>query len=195
MYKVFIVIIYTLIAFEVCGQGHLVRGNIKDDSNSTVPGATVVEIDANNRVVIGTRTDINGNYVLMVSSVKSRIQFSFMGYKTVVEDVNGRSKIDIKFASENRILNEFVVTAVGKSTSVSGISDKFRVGSVGELKMSSLEGVVVNDVGDALQGQIAGLDIVSNSSPGKSANIVIRGLSTIGKATPLIVIDGIAQQS
>ena len=195
MYKVYIIIIYTLIAFEVCGQGHLVRGNIKDDSNSTVPGATVVEIDANNRVVIGTLTDMNGNYVLMVSSENSRIQYSFIGYKTVVENVNGRSTIDMKFASGTELLQDVVITAVGKSTSVSGISDKFRAGSVGELKMSSLEGVVVNDVGDALQGQIAGLDIVSNSSPGKSANIVIRGLSTIGNATPLIVIDGIAQQS
>lgn len=192
-YTVLLIIVGFL---DVAAQDFVVRGNIKDESDLALIGATVVEINDDDRFINGTISDFNGNYVLQVGSGSSRIQVSFIGYKTIVIDINNRSTIDVKLQTDATNLAAIDVVAERiTNNSLGGISDKNRVGAVAVVDMSSMEGVAMNDVSDAMQGQVAGLDIISSGTPGESANIVIRGLSTIGDATPLIVVDGIAQDT
>jgi TonB-linked SusC/RagA family outer membrane protein len=194
-YYIFFTILL-ITTLRTSAQDHVVRGSVKDDTGEPLVGATIAELDPNDRIINGTIADFNGNYVLSMSDPNSRIQFSFIGFKTITQEVNGRSTINVKLEADENILTD--VTVVGEQTrpsTITGLPESSRVGSVGKLDMSSLEGEALNDASDALQGQIAGLDIVSSGSPGGSANIVIRGLATIGDATPLIVLDGIPQPS
>jgi len=188
----FIILLSTV---DVFSQQLVVRGNVKDELSQSLYGATVAEIDENNRIVAGSITDINGNYVLPISSSTSKIQFSFIGYKTITESINGRKTIDVQILPDAAILEGVEIVAESVGTSLSGISDRNRAGSVAKLDMNTMNDEALTSASDALQGQIAGLDILASGTPGGSANIVIRGLSTLGDATPLIVIDGIAQQS
>ena len=193
-YYIFFSIIF-FATLETSAQDHVIRGNVKDELDMFLPGATVVELDANDRIVQGAITDVNGNYVISMSSANSRIQFSFIGYKTITETIKGRTTINTKLEPDAALIDAIDIVAERTSTSINGISETARAGSVAKLDMVTMKNESLNDASDALQGQLAGLDIISSGSPGASANIVIRGLSTIGDATPLIVLDGIPQQS
>jgi len=196
MLRYYIFLFITLFStLEISAQSLVVRGNVKDEMGSPLFGATVAEIDANNRILSGAITDVNGNYVIKMSSPSSRIQFSFISYKTITMEVNGRSTIDIQLQPDAALLNAVEIVADRSSSSITGISEQSRAGAVAKLDMNTVKDEALSDASDALQGQIAGLDIVSSGTPGGSANIVIRGLSTIGDATPLIVLDGIPQEN
>ena len=78
-------LVFIYISADLLAQGDIIRGRIIDgEINESVPGATVVELDPNDRVVKGTITDFNGNYAIKISSADSRLQFSFIGYKKLL---------------------------------------------------------------------------------------------------------------
>lgn len=173
---------------------HIVRGKVSDEIGGVV-GATVVELDANDRIVKGTITNIDGDYTLQMSSADGSIQFSFIGFESKTEKVNGRSTINVTLSSNDQQLEEVVITAVGTtSSSMTGISKRDQTGSSAVLQMEGALNSTVSSVGDALQGEIAGLDIMGGGSPGSGSSIVIRGLGTLGGSSPLIVVDGIIQR-
>jgi TonB-linked SusC/RagA family outer membrane protein len=178
--------------FEVSAQVFLIRGNVKDEFGGLV-GATVAEIDKNDRMIGGAITDIDGNYSFQITSDESKLQVSFIGYKTIEVEINKREVIDFEMQGNASEIEGVQVVAERGTNSIGGISERNRVGSFATLDMASMDGIAISDATDALQGQIAGLDIISSGTPGETGNIVIRGLSTLGDATPLIVIDGIAQ--
>ena len=196
MLRFYTLLIVLCSILEVSAQDFVVRGNIKDENDEELVGATIAEIDKNNRIINGTIADFNGNYVLKLSNGDARLQFSFIGYKTTVVDVNNRTTIDVKLETDAAYLTGVDIVAERVTThSLGGISEKNRIGAVAKLDMSDMEGVAMNNAADAMQGQIAGLDIVSTGTPGDQGTIIIRGLSTIGDATPLIVVDGIPQET
>jgi len=178
---------------QINAQNHIVRGKISDESGSIV-GATVVELDANNRIVDGTITNIDGDYTIQVSSPDATIQFSFIGYKTVVEKVNGRAEINITLAPDAVEMEEFVVVGKAGARSITGVSTRDQTGSSTIVQMDEVQSNTVTSVGDALQGQVAGLDIMGGGSPGSGSSIVIRGLGSLGGSSPLVVVDGIVQR-
>jgi TonB-linked SusC/RagA family outer membrane protein len=191
-HKILIVCLLFL-AVLLNAQKHIIRGKITDDSGGII-GGNVIEIDANERFVQGTVTNIDGDYSLQVSSAKATIQFSYVGYKTVTEKVNGRSTINVKFESNAIMLKGFVVEAAALGTSMTGISKRDMTGSSTLITMDNVKSNTVSSVDEALQGQVAGLDIVSSGSPGSGASIAIRGLGSLGGSNPLIVVDGIIQR-
>jgi TonB-linked SusC/RagA family outer membrane protein len=174
-------------------QDHIVRGKVSDETGGIV-GATVVELDANDRIIKGTVTNIDGDYTLKVSSPNATIQYSFIGYKTVVEKVNGRTTIDLTLASGEIMMDELVITAAAIAPSITGVSARDQTGSSTIVKMEGVKTSTVTSVDDALQGQVAGLDIVGGGSPGSGSSIVIRGLGSLGGSEPLVVVDGIVQR-
>jgi TonB-linked SusC/RagA family outer membrane protein len=180
-------------ATHINAQDHIVRGKVSDEVEGIV-GATVVELDANERIVQGTITNIDGDYTLKVSSPNANIQFSFIGYKTVVEKVNGRNTIDITLAADAVMIDELVVTAAAITPTLTGVNARDQTGSSTIVKIEGVQNTTVTSIGDALQGQVAGLDIMGGGSPGSGQSIVIRGLGSLGGSEPLVVVDGIVQR-
>lgn len=178
---------------DLIAQDQIVRGRVIDsENNEAIPGATVVELDPNDRVIKGTITDFNGNYAIKISSEDARLQYSFIGYKNIVESVSGRTTLDISLSSSAIALEDVVVVAQVVDP-LTGINERDRATSAVRVDMTEIKNISVTSAADALQGQISGLDIVSGGAPGSGSSIVIRGLGSLGDSRPLIVVDGIAQ--
>ncbi len=191
--KHLLTLLITVFSLQASAQNHLVRGQVSDELGGIL-GATVIEVDENDRVIQGSITDIDGNYMLQLSSPNATIKFSFIGYKTQAIEVKGQSTINVDLKSDSKLMSEVVIVAEKSSGSLTGVNVRDQTGSSTLIKMDAVGGAVVSSVGDALQGQVAGLDIMSGGSPGSGSSIVIRGLGSLGNTNPLIVVDGIIQK-
>ena len=154
--------------------------------------ANVVERDANNRIVAATVTDMNGNFSLVVVNPKDKISVSFAGYQKY-EEVIGITKNKFNIKLHEITLKEVVVKAKPMARS-NGMAIPLKEVSVATqtMDMDDVEGLSFASADEALQGKIAGLDIVANSGNlGAGTSMRMRGVSTInGSAEPLIVVDG-----
>lgn len=193
MRRILLLLFITSFATSLFAQKHIVRGKVSDDLGGVL-GVTVVEVDANDRIVQGSITDMDGNFTMQVSSPNVTMKFSFIGYKTSVEPVNGRSTIDVMLESDAKLMKEVVIVGEKSSASLTGVNVRDQTGASTVVKMDGVQGSVVSDVGDALQGQVAGLDIMGGGSPGSGSSIVIRGLGSLGGSNPLVVVDGVVQK-
>lgn len=157
-------------------------------------GANVSEIDANNRVVNGTITDFNGKYVLKLKSNQNRISVSYIGYHKKLINISGQRVINVKLDEAVQNIKQVEVTA-SKKTGQGGFVIPTRELSTAVQTISSkeFEGLQVASVDEALQGRIAGLDIIANSGdPGSGTSMRIRGVTSInGSSEPLIVVNGV----
>ena len=171
--------------------GDIISGQVWDDFDPLMM-CNVVEIDHNNRIVAHGVTDINGNFSFKIVSPKDKIRISYIGCQTLVLPINKRAfgKIVLKSSTT---LQEVTVKAVRKTQS-SGLQIPVTEISVASqtIDMKEFEGVAMTSVDEALQGRIAGLDIVQNSGNlGAGTTMRLRGVSTInGNANPLIVVNG-----
>ena len=177
-------------AFSTAQEARI--SGIITDSSGPVMLCNVVEVDANNRNVSYTQTDLNGNFSMTVKNTKNKLKVSYVGSKTVLLPIGNRTKFNIKLQDEN-VIQTVTVTAKRKY-SQGGLSIPEREVSVATqtFNMSEVEGLGFTTADEALQGQIAGLDIVSNSGNlGAGTSMRLRGVTTInGNAEPLIVVDG-----
>ena len=173
-------------------QNTNVHGTVSDEMGP-LTGATVVEVDASGRIINSTVTDLNGNFSMPVRSNKNKIQFSFVGMKKQVLPLD-RSEYNIMMKTQNEI-KEVTITA-RRRTSGNNLSIPEREISYAsqKLDMKELEGLGVTSIDEALQGRIAGLDIIANSGDlGAGSNLRLRGASSLSSLTdsnPLIVVDG-----
>ncbi len=170
--------------------GDIISGTV-NDSYGAVIGANVVEIDAANRIQASAVTDINGNFSFKLKNPKDKIRFSYVGYKTVTKPIN-QLKYNITMSDEEQ-LDEVVVVSK-KRAQGSGLAIPVdEISTAREsINMSEFEGLSITTVDEALQGRIAGLDIVANSGNlGSGTSMRLRGVSSInGSSEPLIVVDG-----
>jgi len=174
--------------------GGLVQGTVTDSRDGEpLVGVNVVEIDVNNRVVSGTITDVNGRYVLKVKSLKSRLSTSYIGYNRQEKNISG-NVVNFILSETSVAISEVDIVAAKKQTQ-GGYSIPIReiATSMQTFETKELEGIQVSSVDEALQGRIAGLDIVANSSdPGTGSTMRIRGVTSItGNNQPLIVINDV----
>lgn len=171
-------------------QGHRVSGTVTDDFGPVLM-ANVVEIDDNNRNVNAAVTDVNGNYSIVVKNTKNKLRVSYVGSKTVTKSIGSATKIDFNLTSQTTI-KEVTVTAKRKSNA-GGLSIPKREMSMATQTMdfSEVEGLAFTSADEALQGKIAGLDIVAGSGNlGAGTQMRLRGVTTInGNKNPLIVVD------
>nr|WP_320120706.1 TonB-dependent receptor [uncultured Marinifilum sp.] len=180
-----IVSLLLMLTFNMYGQQLTVRGKvISTEDNMGIPGVSVVLKGK----TVGTITDIDGNYSLKANNGETLV-FSFMGMQTIERIVTG-SKIDVSMEPQSFNINE--VVAIGYGTQ----RKKEVTGAVVQVKAEELEKISTSDLGSALQGSIAGVSVqASSGAPGASANIQIRGISSInGQNDPLWVVDGIPQE-
>jgi TonB-dependent starch-binding outer membrane protein SusC len=161
-------------------QDIIVKGKIIDQSGLPLPGVTI-KTESN----AATSSDFDGSYSIKTSP-KGVLTFTFIGFSTVEEAINGRTKIDVKLRDMTQGLNEVVVVGYGTQ------KKKVVTGSISSVKSRDLEDIPVTRIEQSLQGRVAGVTISSNSGqPGSSSTIRIRGITTLGNNEPLWVIDGI----
>ena len=170
--------------------GDMISGTVTDDFGP-VMAANVVELDAANRIVANAVTDINGNFSFRLKNPKNKLRVTYVGYKTVTLPIN-KLKFDIKMVNEALI--DVVVITSRKKADGSGLAIPLDEISTARqsIDMTEFEGLGITTVDEALQGRIAGLDIVANSGNlGAGSSMRLRGVSTInGSSEPLIVVDG-----
>ncbi len=178
---------------QTTGGGTIIQGQVKSGKEELI-GVSVSEVDANNRLVSGTVSDVNGHYVLRVKSMKNRLSISYVGYIKQILNIDEKKIVNIDLKENTQNLKG--VEIVGKQkNSQGGYSILTReIGTaIQTISAKEFEGLQVSSVDEALQGRIAGLDIVSNSSdPGSGTSMRIRGVTSInGNSQPLIVVNGI----
>ncbi|MBF4514792.1 TonB-dependent receptor [Flavobacterium sp. ANB] len=162
-------------------QDVTVSGTINDESGLPVPGATILVKGTNK----ATASDFDGKFQISVPT-NGTLTVSFVGYVTVQEAVNGRTKLDIKLRPESQNLNEVVV--VGYGTQKKSVV----TGSISSVKAKDLESLPITRVEQALQGRVSGVSIAANAGqPGSASTIRIRGFTTLNNNDPLWVVDGV----
>jgi len=162
-----------------------VKGVVRDETNLPLPGATVNEKGTANTTITGN----DGGFTIKVKP-GSRLVFSYLGTKTVEQQVNNRTTINAKLINDTNNLNEVVVTGYGQT-----VARKDLTGAISSIKGDELAKVPVQNIAQALQGRIAGMQVTMGSGdPGSEPSIKIRGGTSITQSNePLYVVDGVPQ--
>jgi TonB-dependent SusC/RagA subfamily outer membrane receptor len=196
MNKLIILLWFTASGIHLFAQERIIlRGTVKDkETGELIIGANVIEYDKDKRIITGTITNSNGNYVLNVTNADAIIMISFIGYQAQEVPLKGRSLLNAELVPETYDLEAVTVTATATTDPLTGISERNMTSSRVKIDMAESKHIVAISAEEALQGKVTGLDIISVSGdPGSGSSIVIRGLSSMGNARPLIVVDGIPQ--
>ena len=181
MKKALLLLLVMFTGYIGFAQDRTVTGTVKDDLGEALPGVNILKVGTSQ----GATTDIDGNFTIQASS-DDVLKFSFIGYKTMQEQVGARSVIDVMMETDVEALGEVVVVGYGTSTK------KEVTGATSRVDAAKIEERKVPRVDQALQGAVSGVNISTNSgAPGGTANINIRGISTNGNNNPLIVVDGV----
>lgn len=169
-----------------------ISGHVFNRADGPVMMANVTERDHNGRIINNTTTDINGNFSMMVSNVKNVLKITYVGYQEFSQPIGATRVFRVEMKSRQQLRT---VTVTGKKkVSTNGLSIPEKEVSIAKqtLNMDEMEGLSFETADQALQGQIAGLDIVANSGNlGSGTTMRLRGVTTInGNQEPLIVVDG-----
>lgn len=168
----------------VHAQSNSITGSVTDATDgSTLPGVSIVI----KGTLQGTTTDSNGNYTIVAASDQTLV-FSYIGYTTEEVQVGNRSVIDLNLQTDIQQLAEVVVTAFGLKQETKKLGY-----SVQDVDSETLAKVSDPNLGSALQGKLAGVNINSNAGGiGSSVSINVRGVSSLGlNNQPLLVLDGV----
>lgn len=169
--------------FYLLWQGKTIKGQILDETGESMIGVSVLV----KGTTIGTVTDFDGNYTLEVPSGKNILEISYIGYKTKEITIGNNSLINIKMEPDTQALDEVVVIGYGT------VKKRDLTGAVASMKNEDVTVAPTSNVMEALQGKIAGMDIVKSSGQvGEDVSILLRGSRSIyGSNEPLFIIDGI----
>jgi TonB-linked SusC/RagA family outer membrane protein len=181
MNKLFNNLLVALLASSIA-LAQQVSGTVTEaDSGAPLPGATVLVKGTNN----GTTTDFDGVFQLAGVPGDATLVVSYLGFETQEVAVNSATSFNIALLSAADALDEIVVVGYGTQ------SKKEVTGAVSVLGAESIQKLNPVRAEQALQGQVAGVNITSQSgSPGSGLNIRIRGITTNGNNAPLILVDG-----
>ena len=173
-------------------SGEMIRGKLASDLGEELISATIVEIDATGRVMSNALTDMNGEFSMKIKSTRNKLKFSYVGFKTQEILIGTRRDFQITL-QENTTLAEVTITAK-RTVSRGGMDIPTNEVSNATQRISTdvFMGVQIPSIDDALQGHIAGLDIIGSGNIGMGAQMRIRGISSLNSnSNPLIVINGI----
>lgn len=158
-----------------------VSGTVQDETGFPIPGANIIIKNTSK----GTTTDFDGNFTLIGVENGSTISISYIGYVTKELVISNSSNLTIQLQEDLAQLDEVVVIGYGTQTK------KEITGAVSVVSAEAIEALKPTRIEQALQGQVAGVNITSQSgTPGGASTISIRGVSTNGDSRPLILVDG-----
>ena len=162
-------------------QKKIITGTVVDSNGEAVIGANVLVKGTTN----GTITDMDGKFSLEVPE-GAMLLVSYIGYGDYETKVGNQSNLSITLKEDSKALDEVVVVGYGT------MKKKDLTGAVGAVKGDDLASRRTTQLSTALQGATSGVLVTrDNSAPGATASIKIRGVTTIGETSPLVIIDGV----
>lgn len=166
-------------------QAKTVTGTVTDVSGEPIIGANI-RIKG---TTTGTITDIDGNFSIEAEP-QSVIEVSYIGYLTQETVINNQKSIRFLLKEDTKTLDKVVVIGYGVQKKAD------LTGSVANINTEKLNTQSNANIGQALQGKIAGVDIVSQGgAPGSGTRIMVRGIGTLNNASPLYIVDGMYMNS
>jgi len=163
------------------GQERTVTGKVIDETNAALPGASIVV----KGTTIGTASDLSGNFSLQVPADATTLVITFVGMDTKeVPITSGPMTVTMTMSAEE----VDAVVVIGYGT----IRRSEVTSAIASVKTEEIKDLVVTGVDQALQGKVAGLQVMNNSGqPGGGVSVRVRGITSINSNDPLIVIDGV----
>ncbi len=178
-----VLLLMLFIAFQAMAQERTVTGTVtaKEDG-LPLPGVSIKVKGG----TAGTSTSADGKFSLRVPSNAESLVFTYIGYKTTEGTIPPSNVLNVSLVTDATLISEVIVTALGESRERKSLGY-----SVQEVKGESLTVAKSMDISSSLAGKVAGVQLQgSPSSTFDNANIIIRGISGLGVANPLYVVDG-----
>jgi TonB-linked SusC/RagA family outer membrane protein len=187
MKNIIVLCMALIMSFQLMAQQRRVSGTVIDSNDkSAMIGANIMEKGTTN----GTVTNIDGRFVLDLTTSNPVLVISSIGYESLEVTVGNRTTLNLEMNEDTELLDEVIVVGYGtmRKSDISGASV-----TVGE---DAIKGSVITNLDQALQGRAAGVtSVMTSGAPGSSVSIRVRGQSTINaNAEPLYVIDGVIVQ-
>lgn len=179
----FLLMSFLLFQMLIYAQDRIsVSGTVYDNDNQPLPGTSIIV----KGTTTGTQTDFDGNFVLDNVPDSAILVFSYIGFTTLEIQVQGRTTINIELQEDTQTLEEVVVVGYGTQRKAD------LTGSIATVKSEDITRTPSAAPMQALQGKVAGLQVVSSGAPGTAPTIRVRGLGSYvdGASDPLYVVDG-----
>ena len=177
--------------FRVTEQGVLVKfiqekkrvsGTVLDEGGVPVPGANIF-VDGTD---YGAVSDFDGKFTLEIPSNFTTISVTYLGYKRQDVSIEGVTNVTVTLVENASQLDEIVVVGYGTE------SRKNITGSIASVSPEDINTQPKANVSEMLEGRMAGVQVMSDNSPGGGTSIRVRGFSTINSNDPLVIVDGVA---
>lgn len=177
--------IITIALFSLYGSAQeiVVKGKVTDEVGLPIPGASIIVVGT----VIGTTSDIDGNYEIKTNGINS-LRVSFIGFITSTQSLKGKFTVNFKLLPSTENLEELIVVGYGSQ------KKSLVTGSISKVSAKDIENLPITRIEQTLQGRVSGVTIAANAGePGSASTIRIRGITSLdgGASGPLFVVDGV----
>ncbi|MCX2742271.1 TonB-dependent receptor [Mangrovivirga sp. M17] len=174
-------IILMLFQIQMIWAQRSISGTVRDSQGEGLIGATI-HIEGTQ---IGTTAGVDGSFALEVPSEESVLVITYIGFDPKRVEVGDQTSFDIVLQENIELLSEVVVVGYGE------VKKSDLTGSVGSVDPEQIQKLATVDVGRAIQGKVAGVQVTTNSgAPGSGASIRVRGVGSFSNSNPLYVVDG-----
>lgn len=180
LFKVGLVITALLFTNILLAQKQ-VSGSVHDANGQAIVGSTISVKGS----TVGTQTDANGDFKIEVPGPNSRLVISSVGFEPQEIAVGNKSTVAVSLKASVSTLNEVVVTGYSSQ------KKKDITGSVAVVDMKNFKQIPSGNAESLLQGQASGVTVTTSGVPGGGAAVRIRGITSLGNASPLYIVDGI----
>ena len=178
-----IALVSIMLFFAASLSAQTVKGTVIDNTGEPVIGASVFEQGVQSN---GVATDIDGNFTLTLKGNSKKLKISYIGMKTQIVNVAGKSTVSVKLEDESNSLNDVVVIGYGT------MKKKDLTGSVSSVSAKDIANVPVSSAAQAIQGKMAGVSVMqTEGSPDADVKIRVRGGGSLSQDnSPLYIVDG-----
>jgi TonB-dependent starch-binding outer membrane protein SusC len=166
-------------AFDL--QQRKISGTITDENGNPLPGVNIM-IEG---TTLGSISDVAGKYTIDIPNEKAVLVFTFVGYGTQKVTAAGQNSVSIKMVPDVMNLDEVVVVGYGTQRK------KDITGAIAVVSTESLKAIPTGDAVMALQGLASGVTVIGSGVPGGRTDIFIRGVTSLGNTSPLVIVDGV----
>ena len=170
-------------SISIYAQDYEIKGIVVGTDGAPLPGVSIVVKNSTK----GVSTDFDGNFTIANVQKGEILVFSYLGFTTKEIVLNDNIFLNVTLNEDMQSLEEVVIIGYG-TQKVSKIS-----GSVSSVSKKSIELLKPVRAEEALQGQAAGVNVISSGSPGSKPVVLIRGIPSYTGTDPLVVIDGVSQ--
>lgn len=171
-----------IISLGSFAQKKLVSGKVTDENNVPLSGASV----SSNHSKTVVKTGSAGDFSIPVNNSDTALTFSFVGFKSQSVGIQNKTSLTVALTAQAATLDQVVVVGYGTQ------KRKDVTGAISSVKGDAIKNLPVQNVAEALQGRVAGVEVTKSSGePGTSAQITIRGVSSLNQPNPLYIIDGV----